>query len=245
MPRRESRYVRVARLAYAIAQEALPWSSHPKSPQYPYLTLSGWHGCCWASTWGGATATWKNGCWPVTRSSAGAGTGPRSQHVVPHRSGPAEGGPGVDDAVAFGPARGGGGGRGRRRHRVSPHAGQSLQPEPTGTKGSAMGHRRWGEGRGKGPDPSHPARGEPVGPEATDAGGVGGAGAPGRALRTAVEERDGSLGDPTPVWRQRAIPQARAAAAGSGHESPGLQPPPLTSSSRLRLQYHSLQQSNL
>lgn len=29
---RESRYVRVARLAYAIAQEALPTYSHPKSP---------------------------------------------------------------------------------------------------------------------------------------------------------------------------------------------------------------------
>ncbi|MCD6541348.1 transposase [Candidatus Bipolaricaulota bacterium] len=30
--RRESRYVRVARIAYAIAQEALPRYSHPKSP---------------------------------------------------------------------------------------------------------------------------------------------------------------------------------------------------------------------
>src|SRR4029450_13686474 len=32
MPHRESRYVRVARLAHGLAQEALPRYSHPKSP---------------------------------------------------------------------------------------------------------------------------------------------------------------------------------------------------------------------
>src|SRR5215218_11000168 len=32
MPHRESRYVRVARLAHGVAQEALPRYTHPKSP---------------------------------------------------------------------------------------------------------------------------------------------------------------------------------------------------------------------
>ena len=81
---------------------------------------------------------------------------------------------------------------------------------------------RWCSGRRGGPGPSHPAGREPAGPKAAGTGGACGSGPVGWALWTAMDLRDGAVGDQAEVWGDDPVAQALSAAEGAGGQGVGL-----------------------
>ena len=184
--RRESRYVRVARIAYAIAQEALPRYSHPKSPhictlpQLAACVLLGFYlsGVDQRGLRGGD----QNPADPGLADGEGAG----ERCALPSW------------AQAGDPALWAQGGR------------------ETGLAAFGRQRLRWCGGRRGGPGPSHPAGREPAGPKAAGTGGACGLGSIGRDLWAVVEERDGAVGDQAEVRGHDSVEEALSAAEGGG-----------------------------